>query len=40
MEEKRNKERTDWVLHRGLRKEVEIARTHRKPYSGQKLVMQ
>ena len=37
MEEKRKKERTDWVLHRGLRREVEIARNHRKPYSEQKM---
>ena len=37
MEEKRKKERTDWVLHRGLRREVEIARNLRKPYSEQKM---
>ena len=36
-EEKRKKERTDWVLHRGLRREVEIARNLRKPYSEQKM---
>ena len=37
MEEKRIKERTDWVLHRGLRREVEIAKNHRKPYLEQKM---
>ena len=37
MEEKRKKERTDWICHRGLRREVEITRNHRKPYSEQKM---
>ena len=37
MEKKRKKERIDWALHRGLRREVEIARNHRKPYSEQKM---
>ena len=37
MEKKHKKERTDWVLHRGLRREVEIARNLRKPYSEQKM---
>ena len=37
MEEKHRKERIDWDLHRGLRKEAEIARNYRKPYSEQKM---
>ena len=37
MDKKRKIERTDWALHRGLRREVEIARIHRKPYSEQKM---
>ena len=37
MEKERKKERIDWVLHRGLRREAEIARNHRKPYSEQKM---
>ena len=37
MEEKHNKERTDWVLQRGLRRDVKIARNHRKPYFEQKI---
>ena len=36
MEEKRKKERIDWELHRSLRREAEITRNHRKPYSEQK----
>ena len=37
MEKKRKKERIDWVLHRGLRREAKITRNHRKPYSEQKM---
>ena len=37
MEEKSKKERTGWIRHSGLRREVEIARDHRKPYSEQKM---
>ena len=35
--EKRKKERIDWDLHRGLKREAEITRNHRKPYSEQKM---
>jgi hypothetical protein len=34
---KRKRERIDWELHRGLRREAELARNTKKPYSEQKM---
>ena len=37
MDTKRKKERDEWILYRGLRREEEIVKNHRKPYSEQKM---